>query len=153
MYLVIDFFLNSNYPSLPNSAAHPDLVDMSFAFGKNLGVAFQLIDDVLDFTSHSDNLGKPGSGADLRLGLATAPVLFAAAKFPQLNAMIMRRFGQPSDCQRAFECVMDSNGIQETRFLAEKYCENASKILDKLAPSGEVLYLREILTSVTNRKK
>lgn len=135
-------------------AARPsDLVDMSFEFGKNLGVAFQLIDDVLDFTARSDALGKPGSGADLRLGLATAPVLFASAAHPQLNAMIMRRFSEPADCQRAFELVMQSNGVQETRFLAEKYCENADKILDKLHPSGEVLYLRDVVKSVCSRKK
>jgi decaprenyl-diphosphate synthase subunit 1 len=130
-----------------------DLVEMSFEFGKNLGVAFQLIDDVLDFTAQSDALGKPGSGADLRLGLATAPVLFASAAHPQLNAMIMRRFSEPADCQRAFELVMQSNGVQETRFLAEKYCENADKILDKLVPSGEVLYLKDIVKSICTRKK
>lgn len=137
----------------PKTGEQLDLVNMSFEFGKNLGVAFQLIDDVLDFTAQSDALGKPGSGADLRLGLATAPVLFASAAHPQLNAMIMRRFSEPADCQKAFELVMQSNGVQETRFLAEKYCENADKILDKLLPSGEVLYLRDVVKSVTSRKK
>lgn len=137
----------------PKTGEQLDLVDMSFEFGKNLGVAFQLIDDVLDFTAQSDALGKPGSGADLRLGLATAPVLFASAAHPQLNAMIMRRFSEPADCQKAFELVMQSNGVQETRFLAEKYCENADKILDKLQPSGEVLFLRDVVKGVTSRKK
>ena len=45
-------------------------------------MAFQLIDDVLDFISTSDQLGKP-SGADLKLGLATGPVLFAYKKVTQ----------------------------------------------------------------------
>jgi decaprenyl-diphosphate synthase subunit 1 len=130
-----------------------ELVSTAFEFGKNLGMAFQLIDDVLDFTSHSDKMGKPGTGADLRLGLATAPVLFAANKHPQLHAMIMRRFGNEGDAMRAFEFVMNSDGIKETRFLASKYCENAEGILDKLVPSAEVDYLRHLIKTVINREK
>ena len=42
-------------------------------------MAFQLVDDLLDFVATSAKLGKPAA-ADLRLGLATAPVLFAAEK-------------------------------------------------------------------------
>ena len=42
-------------------------------------MAFQLVDDLLDFVSTSTQLGKPAA-ADLRLGLATAPVLFASKK-------------------------------------------------------------------------
>jgi decaprenyl-diphosphate synthase subunit 1 len=52
---------------------------IAFQFGRQLGMAFQLIDDFLDFVSTSALLGKPAA-ADLRLGLATAPVLFAAQK-------------------------------------------------------------------------
>ena len=44
-------------------------------------MAFQLVDDLLDFVSTSAQLGKPAA-ADLRLGLATAPVLYAAQKVP-----------------------------------------------------------------------
>lgn len=51
----------------------------AFQFGRQLGMAFQLVDDLLDFVSTSAQLGKPAA-ADLRLGLATAPVLFAAQK-------------------------------------------------------------------------
>ncbi|XP_053081394.1 all trans-polyprenyl-diphosphate synthase PDSS1 isoform X3 [Acinonyx jubatus] len=56
----------------PDPAVH----EIAYQYGKNVGIAFQLIDDVLDFTSCSDRMGKPTS-ADLKLGLATGPVLFA----------------------------------------------------------------------------
>lgn len=70
----------------------------AFQFGRQLGMAFQLVDDLLDFVSTSAQLGKPAA-ADLRLGLATAPVLYAArkvgrtgwfsfAKFSKLSKMI-----------------------------------------------------------------
>lgn len=61
------------------SGADTDLQNVSFEFGHQLGMAFQLVDDLLDFIATSAQLGKPAA-ADLRLGIATAPVLFAARK-------------------------------------------------------------------------
>ena len=54
-----------------------DLHQIAYHYGENVGMAFQLIDDLLDFKSTSKDTGKP-TAVDLRLGLATAPVLFAA---------------------------------------------------------------------------
>jgi geranylgeranyl pyrophosphate synthase len=59
----------------------------------------QVIDDVLDYVSSSEEMGKPTS-ADLKLGLATAPVLFAAEEYPELNRLIARRFSAPGDVER-----------------------------------------------------
>ena len=62
-----------NYPASDlNQSA-----DLAYEFGKNFGMAFQLIDDLLDVTSTDADLGKPAT-ADLKLGLSTAPVLFAS---------------------------------------------------------------------------
>ncbi|PIK56840.1 putative decaprenyl-diphosphate synthase subunit 1-like [Apostichopus japonicus] len=77
---------------------------VAYEYGRNIGMAFQLIDDILDFTSTDETLGKP-TVADLRLGLATAPVLFAALKQPELNAMIMRRFEVEGDVEKAREAA------------------------------------------------
>ncbi len=52
------------------------LADAAYDYGRGLGLAFQLVDDMLDFTTTASTFGKP-VGADLQLGLATAPVLFA----------------------------------------------------------------------------
>jgi len=59
----------------------------------------QLIDDTLDFSSSTEQLGKPGF-ADLRLGLATGPALYAAEEHPELEGMIGRRFSGEGDVQR-----------------------------------------------------
>ena len=48
----------------------------AFLFGANFGIAFQLVDDLLDYTASTPTIGKPVA-TDLQLGLATAPVLFA----------------------------------------------------------------------------
>ena len=49
-------------------------------------------------------MGKP-TGADLKLGLATAPVLFAAHKYPRLNTLILRRFSNDGDVEEALQLV------------------------------------------------
>lgn len=59
----------------------------------------QLIDDTLDFSSSTAQLGKPGF-ADLRLGLATGPALYAAEEYPELEGMIGRRFSGEGDVER-----------------------------------------------------
>lgn len=53
------------------------IIESAFQFGRHIGLAFQLVDDALDFSASAAQMGKP-TGADLQLGLATGPVLFAA---------------------------------------------------------------------------
>ena len=126
--------------------ASPEEAHDAFLYGKHLGIAFQLVDDLLDFVSSADMLGKPAA-ADLQLGLATAPVLFASSEFPQLHAMITRRldtfeafqeqvwkstevfkinqlknyflrFSESGDVEEAFRLVLLSQGLEQTRQLA-----------------------------------
>lgn len=61
------------------AGADSELSELAFQYGRNIGLAFQLVDDMLDFVSSTETLGKPAA-ADLKLGLATAPVLFACEK-------------------------------------------------------------------------
>lgn len=78
----------------------------AFEYGSSLGIAFQLVDDLLDFVSSESTLGKPAA-ADLKLGLATAPVLFASEKHPELKQMIERRFSEPGDVEKAYRTVLE----------------------------------------------
>lgn len=115
-------------------------VEAAYLYGKNLGLAFQLVDDMLDFTVSEKELGKP-AGADLELGLATAPLLFAWKDNKELGALVGRKFGNEGDVARvikfqnfrvnkanfhqARELVLQSNGIEQTRALAEEYANRA----------------------------
>lgn len=74
-------------------------VDAAYLYGKNLGLAFQLVDDMLDYTISAADLGKP-AGADLELGLATAPLLFAWRNEPELGALVGRKFAEEGDVLR-----------------------------------------------------
>merc|ERR550517_746968 len=128
------------------------LVEDAFQYGRNVGVAFQLVDDLLDFTVSADQLGKPAA-ADLKLGLATAPVLFAAEKFPELNVMIGRRFSEEGDVETAFQLVGDSGGLQETRDLARRHCDKATEALTGFADSEYKLALTDMCDKVMYRIK
>ena len=74
-------------------------VDAAYSYGRNLGLAFQLVDDMLDYTRSGADLGKP-AGADLELGLATAPLLFAWKQMPELGALVGRKFEREGDVQK-----------------------------------------------------
>ena len=76
-----------------------DVVEAAYQYGKNLGLAFQLVDDMLDYTVSGVELGKP-AGADLELGLATAPLIFAWKNNKELGALVGRKFSEPGDVQR-----------------------------------------------------
>ncbi|KAJ8425147.1 hypothetical protein Cgig2_032653 [Carnegiea gigantea] len=73
-----------------------EVATLAYEYGKNLGLAFQVIDDVLDFTGTSASLGK-GSLSDVRHGIVTAPLLFAIEEFPHLREVVERGFNNPAD--------------------------------------------------------
>jgi hexaprenyl-diphosphate synthase len=77
----------------------PAVVDAAYSYGMNLGLAFQLVDDMLDYTISGEELGKP-AGADLELGLATAPLLFAWERNEALGELVGRKFSQEGDVQK-----------------------------------------------------
>jgi hypothetical protein len=64
--------------------------------------------------------------------LSAFPVLFAAEQHPELNSMIARKFSEPGDVESAFDMVLDSRGLFETRLLALSYCQVNSLLFWKL---------------------
>lgn len=93
-------------------------------FGYHLGLAYQIVDDILDFTGTSDALGKPAM-ADMSLGLATAPILYAAEKQPELRPLIKRRFKEKGDVELTYRHVMASDGVQRAYDLATFHAQSA----------------------------
>ncbi|KAL3739503.1 hypothetical protein ACJRO7_020851 [Eucalyptus globulus] len=109
---------------------------LAYEYGRNLGLAFQLIDDVLDFTGTSASLGK-GSLSDIRHGIVTAPMLFAMEEFPQLRTVVDRGFDDPANVDLALEYLGRSRGIQRARELAKKHAELAATAIDSLPESDD----------------
>ena len=128
------------------------VVEAAYMFGRNLGLCFQIVDDMLDYTVAESELGKP-AGADLQLGLATAPVLYAWEQFPELGAMIRRKFKEPGDVLKARDYVKKADGVSKTRELAIHYHDEALRQLDVLPESEALNGLKSLTGAVLNRSK
>lgn len=151
--------------------ATQEVADAAYNYGKNLGLAFQLVDDMLDYTVSAEELGKP-AGADLNLGLATAPALFAWEEHPELGPMIERKFSEEGDVAKVYmipntvirsgiansptqarALVAQSNGLARTKALAESYCQAAIDSLAILPDSEAKEGLTFVVEKALKRKK
>ncbi|KAJ5210364.1 Terpenoid synthase [Penicillium cf. griseofulvum] len=130
----------------------PEVIEASYAYGRNLGLAFQLVDDMLDYTVTEAEMGKP-VGADLELGLATAPLLFAWKSNPELGPLVGRKFRKEGDVQKARELVYRSNGVEQTRALAQEYADKAIAAISDFPDSDAKTGLIEMCEKTMNRRK
>lgn len=130
----------------------PEVVEAAYSYGRNLGLAFQLVDDMLDYTTTAAELGKP-AGADLELGLATAPLLFAWKDNQQLGVLVGRKFAAEGDVQMAKNLVVRSNGVEQTRALAQEYADKAAQAIEKFPDSEAKEGLVEMCTKTMQRRK
>jgi heptaprenyl diphosphate synthase len=94
-------------------------------FGRNFGMAFQLIDDVLDLIGDPDRLGKP-VGTDIRNGVLTMPALLELTEHHggDLRALLLRR--QHPDLEQASRMIIHSGHIEEVIEVARQYASDAS---------------------------
>ncbi|KAJ7204471.1 terpenoid synthase [Mycena pura] len=118
--------------------------ELAYAFGRNFGLAFQLVDDVLDYEAGEATLGKPG-GADLQLGLATGPALYAWEEHPEMGPLIRRKFEKEGDVELARDLVRRSSGVARTRDLARAHSEKARELL-RLLPDSDAKDSLELVT-------
>lgn len=134
------------------SGAHDDIIENCYEYGRNLGLCFQVVDDMLDYTSSDAAIGKP-SQADLKLGLATAPILFAWREEPHLGELIARKFSEPGDVEVARRAVQRYDGVERTRAMAQDYCTAALNNLRQLPESDARSALEFLTNSVLTRTK
>jgi all-trans-nonaprenyl-diphosphate synthase len=116
------------------SGVSTDVAANLYRYGRHIGLAFQVIDDILDFTASTEVLGKP-AGSDLVSGNLTAPVIYALEEKPYLEVLIEREFAQPEDLEQALALVGESKGIERSRELAAQHAEMAVQSLAQLKPS------------------
>jgi all-trans-nonaprenyl-diphosphate synthase len=116
------------------SDCSPGICSQMFEYGMNLGLAFQVVDDILDFTQTSEQLGKP-AGSDLSKGNLTAPVLFALEREPELRELIDTEFTEEGSLGAAIALVHRGGGIDRARELAKQKGDLALQSLECL-PHG-----------------
>jgi all-trans-nonaprenyl-diphosphate synthase len=125
-------------------------LDELYRFGRQLGLAFQVVDDILDFTGSDQQLGKPAA-SDLASGYLTAPVLYALEERPALAGLIDREFSQEGDLEQALELVRGCEAIQRSRALAESFAREAAQALAWLPTSESSRALRALPDFVLSR--
>ncbi|MBX5437514.1 MAG: polyprenyl synthetase family protein [Alicyclobacillaceae bacterium] len=105
-------------------------------FGYYTGMAFQIIDDVLDYTGDEREVGKP-VGGDLRQGNLTLPALWAVVRSPQAQELqqLIRADMNQADLGRALDIIRASDGLGQARRLARRYMEKAARCLESLTPA------------------
>jgi all-trans-nonaprenyl-diphosphate synthase len=149
-YKTASLIANSSKAAGLLSEVSRETVEQMYSYGRHLGIAFQIVDDILDFTSTTDTLGKP-VGSDLQSGNLTAPVFFALGEKPYLEVLIERKFAQEGDLEQALALIQDSQGIQQARDLAAHHTKLAIEHLAVLPPSESHQALINIAEYTLNR--
>ncbi|MDP1898917.1 MAG: polyprenyl synthetase family protein [Rubrivivax sp.] len=106
-------------------------------FGRSLGTAFQLVDDLLDYEGNSDELGK-NVGDDLREGKPTLPLLLAMERGTQAERALIRHAIEHGELQKLpdiLAIVRSTGALDATRAAAQSEADLARAVLDALPPS------------------
>ncbi len=125
------------------------------SFGLELGIAFQLIDDVLDYAGNAADMGK-NVGDDLAEGKPTLPLLYAQNHSSEANRKLLRkaiRQGGDELLQDVVNIVMGSGALEHTRKLAKNYADQAADRLKVLPSSNYKKALEGLVEIAVSRNK
>jgi octaprenyl-diphosphate synthase len=159
-----DLLIRAKTASLISGACEVGALDGSPAareamrrFGEGLGMAFQIIDDLLDFTGDEVDTGKP-AGLDLREHKVTLPLIAALPRMTageRAGVEALMDAPEPSDAQIAVvvEAVAERGGLVYARERAQRHCADAEAALDGLPASSARETLRASLTYVLERRR
>jgi geranylgeranyl pyrophosphate synthase len=128
------------------SQAPEKSVEVLRDYGFNLGIAFQVVDDILDFTSTEETLGKP-VGSDLTQGTLTLPAMLILERYSGDNP-VKRVFEKrdESDVKAAIALVKDTEITEACYQVASDYCDRACANLSLLPDNS----IRQSLTELAN---
>ena len=131
------------------AGAKPAIVDEADSYGLNLGIAFQMVDDVLDVVGHAALLGKP-TGMDLRDGNPSLPIILA------LDDAVVRDAFEHSDADEgriaeALEAIKRGPAIRKAKELSRTYAETALRSLKKLPASPHRNGLKTLVQLIIDR--
>lgn len=116
------------------SDASRDVVRSLYKYGYNVGMAFQITDDILDFVGDEKKLGKP-AGSDLRQGNITLPALYAL-HWDSRKEQFKEMMHESSDVTSLVDFIRQGEGIEYAQKLAERYLQRGMDALKNL-PDGK----------------
>ncbi|HVB74421.1 MAG TPA: polyprenyl synthetase family protein [Ktedonobacteraceae bacterium] len=125
-------------------------------YGMNLGIAFQIIDDILDYTEDQATIGKP-AGNDLRQGMVTLPLIYALQEhtlngnLQQVHSILNGAAHTEEEIMSIVQWVVNGAGVKQAQADAYRYAEKARASLNHFPPSADRAVLDELIDFVITR--
>ncbi|WP_054743748.1 polyprenyl synthetase family protein [Cellulosilyticum ruminicola] len=147
-----ELFALSLYLGAAESECNKNMSRLFWNIGYNIGMAFQIIDDVLDYTSVNEVLGKE-SNHDVKEGVYTLPLIYALEKKPQVLVDLLSKESYTNeDVELVKHLVFKYEGVEKARVLAKKYTAKAFKLIAKLPDNQYKEMLKEITALMLDRE-
>ena len=133
------------------AGASQSMVDETERSGLNMGIAFQMVDDILDVVGHPDLLGKP-TGMDLRDGNPALPIILALKHDdPAVCAAFDCENPSEAQIEQALQAIKSGPAIAEAKALAKNAAQDALKSIRKLPPSQYRNGLKTLVQLIIDR--
>lgn len=132
----------------------PETIENVRRFGYEIGFAFQILDDILDFTGDAETIGKP-VGSDLRQGLITLPAIAYIENHPEdplIAKLLVGDCPTEEEITHLIDAIRGSSAIKLAFNEASQFAQRGLKVLRKLPASAERAALEEIAIYITQRK-
>lgn len=136
------------------SPAHEETINYMREFGYQLGMAFQIVDDILDYSSDSTSIGKP-IASDLHNGLVTLPGIYYAEANPtdpDILSLANGGWTNHENMTRLVENIRASDATRKAMQEAENYIDRAIACLENIQPCAERDALENLAKYIIDRK-
>ncbi len=123
-------------------------------YGYNLGMAFQIVDDILDFAGNEDVLGKP-VGSDLRQGILTLPTLYFLEAHPEDETVtsVLNGRDRGGDEAQALKAIKESGAIESSTAEAKRFAAKSREALTLLPPNEYRQAMLDLANFVVERRE
>ena len=133
----------------------PEKIEVLRKFGYEIGMAFQIIDDILDFTGEQETLGKP-VGSDLRQGLVTLPAIYYVEQNPDdPDTQSLREghcFNSDMQMNRLVASIRKSKSIKQAQQEANEFIDRGLQSLRRLPECSERQALEDLANYIISRE-
>ena len=124
------------------------------AYGHSLGMAFQIVDDILDLTAQSSELGKP-IGGDLHQGIMTLPMILAlksSACPPKLKILLKKTDKTDEEVTETIKLIVNTGAIDKSMYIVDLYVAKAKRHLRNLPEVPTRKALEQLAEFIRTRK-
>lgn len=152
-YKTASLFSTSSESGAILSGAPENIIQSLKNYGYHLGMAFQIVDDILDFEGNQDQIGKP-VGNDLRQGTITLPSLLLIEKYPNDNPIekLCKNRDIETNLVEAISAIQNSDIMAKSYEIAKDHCSQAKSALSPLPNSKYKSCLVELADYVMDRQ-